>query len=136
MLQISDAGRNRTNVSNAQSDPSKIILEEVIITGSGNNTRVVANAVAKDVSALDDDILSLLSKREIRKSGHSRLTNSNPVDQDAAQSRAAIINANEEDDLEDLEIMSRVIAKYEPQRLTSRKTKRKIVDGSNDTHGK
>jgi len=129
-LQIGDAGRNRTNVSNPRSDP-KIILEEVVIAGSGNNTRVIANAVAEDESKLDDEILSLLSKREISGSGHSKQT-----DQDAAQSRTAIVNANEEDDLEDLEIMSRVIAKYEPQRLSSRKTKRKIVDGSNGTHGK
>jgi len=129
-LQIGDAGRNHTNVPNPRSDP-KIILEEVVIAGSGNNTRVIANAVAEDKSKLDDEILSLLSKREIPGSGHSKQT-----DQDAAQSRTAIVDANEEDDLEDLEIMSRVIAKYEPQRLSSRKTKRKIVDGSNGTHGK
>lgn len=127
-LQIGDAGRNHTNISDAKSDP-KIILEEITITGNGNNTRVIANAVAEDASKLDDEILSLLSKREIRRNGRS---NTDQGDQDA-QSRAAIVNANEEDDLE---LMSRVIAKYEPQRLTSRKTKRKIVDGSNGTHGK
>lgn len=134
-LQIGDAGRNHTNVLNAKNDP-KIILEEVIIAGSGNNTHVIANAVAEDTSKFDDEILSLLSKREIRGSGRSKQMslNSDQDDQDAAQSRAAVVNANEEDD--DLEIMSRVIAKYEPQRLISRKTKRKIVDGSNGTHGK
>jgi len=126
-LQIGDAGRNHTNVSNPRSDP-KIILEEVVIAGSGNNTRIIANAIAEDKSKLDDEILSLLSKREIPGSGHSKLL--------FVQSRTAIVNANKEDDLEDLEIMSRVIAKYEPQRLSSRKTKRKIVDGSNGTHGK
>lgn len=124
-LQIGDAGRNHTNVSNAKSDP-KVILEEIIITGNGNNTRVIANAVAEDASKLDET-LSLLSKR---RSGRS---NTGQDDQDAAQSRASIVSADEEDDVE---IMSRVIAKYEPQRLTSRKTKRKIVDGSNGTHGK
>jgi len=129
-LQIGDAERNHTNVPNPKSDP-KIILEEIVIAGSGNNTRVIANAVAEDKSKLDDEIFSLLSKREIPGSGHSKQT-----DQDAAQSRTAIVDANEEDNLEDLEIMSRVIAKYEPQRLSSRKTKRKIVDGSNGTHGK
>ncbi|XP_071643069.1 uncharacterized protein [Temnothorax longispinosus] len=125
-LQIGDAGRNHTNVSNAKSDP-KVILEEVIIAGSGNNTRVIANALVEDASKLDDEMLSLLSKREIRRSGRSY---SNPDDQDAAQSRDTLVEANEEDDLE---LMSRVIAKYEPKRLTSRKTKRKIVDGSNGT---
>ncbi|KYN38185.1 hypothetical protein ALC56_07225 [Trachymyrmex septentrionalis] len=117
-------------ISNTTSD-REIILEEVIITGSGNNTRVIANAVAKDASKLDDEVFSLLSKREIQESGHSKQTSSDQDDQDAAQSRAAVINANEEDELE---IMSHVIAKYEPQRLTTRKTKRKIIDGSNDTH--
>lgn len=135
MLQIGDAGRNHTNVLNTKNEP-KIILEEIIIAGSGNNTRVIANAVAEDTSKLNDEMLSLLSKREVRRSGRSKQTSSNmdQDDQDAAQSRAAIVNANEEDD--DLEIMSRVIAKYEPQRLTSGKTKRKIVDASNGTHGK
>lgn len=117
-LQIGDAGRNHTNVSNGKSDP-KIILEEVIVAGSGNNTRIIANAVAEDASKFDDGILSLLSKREIR----SKLD-----DQDAVQSRAAAVSANEEDEIE---LMSRVIEKYEPQRLTSGKTKRKIVDGPN-----
>ncbi|XP_012530865.2 uncharacterized protein LOC105833575 [Monomorium pharaonis] len=130
-LQIGNAGRNHTNVLSAH---PKIVLEEVTVTGSGNNTRVVANAVAEDVSKLDDEIRSLLSKREIRKGLHSTTTNLVPIDQDAAQSRATIVNTNEEDDIEDLEIMSRVVEKYEPQRLTSRKTKRKIVDGSNGTH--
>lgn len=128
-LQIGDAGRNHTSVSNAKSDP-KIILEEVIITGSGNNTHVIANAVAENASNLDDEMLSILSKRELRRSGRS---NSHRDDQVAAQSRAEIVNVNDEDDLE---LMNRVIAKYEPKRLTSRKTKRKIVDGSNGTHGK
>ncbi|XP_011872563.1 PREDICTED: uncharacterized protein LOC105564643 [Vollenhovia emeryi] len=125
-LQIGDAGRDHTNVSAARSEP-KIILEEVIVAGSGNNTRVIANAVAEDAAGLDGEMLSLLSKRELRRSGRS---NSDRDDQDAAQSGDALVNANEEDDLE---VMSRVIAKYEPQRLTSRKTKRKIVDGSNST---
>lgn len=116
-LQIGDAGRNHTNVSHAESGP-KVILEEVIIAGSGNNTRVIANAVAEDASKLDDDVLSLLSKREVWRGRR----NSN-FDQDAAESRAASIDANEDDDLE---LMSRVIAKYEPQRLTSGKAKRKI----------
>ncbi|KYN15454.1 hypothetical protein ALC57_12503, partial [Trachymyrmex cornetzi] len=128
-LQVGDAERNHTKISNTTSG-REIILEEVIIAGSGNNTRVIANAVAKDASKLDDEVFSLLSKREIQESGHSKQTLSDQDDQDAAQSRAAVINANEEDELE---IMSHVIAKYEPQRLT-RKTKRKIIDGSNDTH--
>ncbi|KAL0125773.1 hypothetical protein PUN28_004673 [Cardiocondyla obscurior] len=123
-LQIGDAERDRANISIARNDPG-IVLEEVIITGSGNNTRVIANAVAEDASQLDDEILSLLSKRETRRGERTDL------DQDAVQSHTTV-NANEEDDLE---IMSRVIAKYEPQRLTSRKTKRKIVDSSNGTRG-
>lgn len=126
-LQIGDAGRNHTNVSHAKSDP-KVILEEVIIAGSGNNTRVIANAVVEDASKLNDDVLSLLSndKREIR----GKRSN---LDLEATESRAASTNANNDDD--ELEIMSRVIAKYEPQRLTSGKTKRKI-DGSDGFHGK
>ncbi|EGI57351.1 PREDICTED: E3 ubiquitin-protein ligase RBBP6-like isoform X1 [Acromyrmex echinatior] len=127
-LQVGDAERNPTKISNTSD--SEIILEEVIIAGSGNNTRVIANAVAKDASKLDDEVFSLLSKREIQESRRSK-TSSDQDDQDAAQSRAAVINANEEDELE---MMSHVIAKYEPQRLTTRKTKRKIIDGSNDTH--
>ncbi|KYM93908.1 hypothetical protein ALC62_15481, partial [Cyphomyrmex costatus] len=129
-LQVGDAERNDTKISNATSD-REIILEEVIIAGSGNNTRVIANAVAKDASELNDEMLSLLSKRDIQESEHSEQSPSDQDDQDAAQSHAAVVNANEEDELE---IMSHVIAKYEPQRLTTRKTKRKIVDGSNDTH--
>ncbi|KAL6265610.1 hypothetical protein P5V15_002404 [Pogonomyrmex californicus] len=126
-LQIGDAGRNHTNVSSAKND-SKIILEEVIISGSGNDTRVIANAVAEDVSSLDGEILSLLSKREKRGGGHSIQTslNSDRDDQDAAQSR---IDLNEE---AELEMLNRVIAKYEPQRIASKKTKRRI--GSNGTH--
>lgn len=114
-----------SNDTNVEVDP-KIILEEVIITGSGNDTRVIANAVAEDASTISDQILSLLSKREKRQTGHSKETSSN-LDQDAAQSR--IVDVNEED----VERLKRVIAKYEPQRITSRKTKRKIVNGA---HGK
>lgn len=123
-LQIGDAERNHTNVSHAKSDP-KVILEEVIIAGSGNNTRVIANAIAEDVSKLDDDVLSLLSasKREIQRGRRSNF------DQDAAETRDGSIHADEEDELE---LMSRVIAKYEPQRLTSGKIKRKI----DSSHGR
>ncbi|XP_029154938.1 uncharacterized protein LOC114928018 [Nylanderia fulva] len=97
----------------------KIILEEVIITGSGNDTRVIANAVAEDVSKIGDGITSLLSKQ----------TSSN-LDQDAAQSVNVDVN---EDDLERLK---RVIAKYEPQRITSRIMKRKIINGEHVLQGK
>lgn len=113
--------RNNTNV---EADP-KIILEEVIITGSGNDTRVIANAVAEDASTIDDQILALLSNREKRQTGHSKKTSPNS-DQDSVQSR--IVDVNDED----VERLKRVIAKYEPQRIT-RKTKRKIVNGA---HGK
>lgn len=131
-LQVGDAEHNHMKISNATSD-REIILEEVIIAGSGNNTRIIANAVVKDAPELDDEVLSLLSKREIQESDNLKQISSDQDDQDAAQSQAAVVNANEEDELE---IMSHVIAKYEPQRLTTRKTKRKIIDGSNDTHGK
>lgn len=126
-LRIGDAvaGRNNTRVEN---NP-KIILEELIISGTGNDTRVTADAVAEDASTIGDQILSLLSKREIRRSGRPKQTSSNS-DQDTAQSRTVIVDVNDEDNLERLK---HVIAKYEPQRITSRKTKRKIV---NDAHGK
>ncbi|KAM0727571.1 hypothetical protein ACS0PU_005820 [Formica fusca] len=125
-LRIGDAvaGRNNTRVEN---NP-KIILEELIISGSGNDTRVTADAVAEDASTIGDQILSLLSKREIRRSERSKQTSSN-LDQDTAQSRTVIVDVNDEDSLERLK---HAIAKYEPQRITSRKTKRKIVNGAHD----
>lgn len=128
-LQIDDAvaGRNGANASDVKRDP-RIILEEVIITGSGNSSRVTASAVAEEPSKIGDEIISLLSKRNARR------RRSKPSNQDANQSRVAIVSA--EDDAEDLERLKRVIAKYEPQRITSRKTKRKIGDGLNGTHGK
>lgn len=125
LLRIGDAVAVR-NVTNVEVDP-KIILEEVIITRNGNDTRVIADAVvAEDASTISDQLLSLLSKREKRQTGHTKQTSSN-LDQDAAQSRVADVND------EDVERLKRVIAKYEPQRITSRKTKRKIVNGA---HGK
>ncbi|XP_011685430.1 PREDICTED: uncharacterized protein LOC105448497 [Wasmannia auropunctata] len=144
-LQIGDAGtRNHTSdVSHVRNDPRKVILEEMTVAGSGNNTRVIANAVlAEDASRLDDEVLSLLqSKRETRPgSGYPWKTprSDREGDQDAAQSSATVVSEphDEVDDLgDDVEIMSRVIARYEPQRLTSRKTKRRIgVDRSNGTH--
>lgn len=123
-LRIGDAVAVR-NDTNVEVDP-KIILEEVIITRNGNDTRVIADAVAKDASTISDQILSLLSKRDKRQTGHTKQTSSN-LDQDAVQSRIADVND------EDVERLKRVIAKYEPQRITSRKTKRKIVNGA---HGK
>ncbi|XP_050445472.1 protein phosphatase 1 regulatory subunit 12A-like [Cataglyphis hispanica] len=124
-LRIDDAvaGRNDTRVEN---NP-KIILEELTISGSGNNTRLTVDAVAQDAATIGDRILSLLSKREIQSSGHSKQTSSN-LDQDAAQSHI-VTDVNDEDDLERLK---HVIAKYEPQRIISRKTKRKIVNGAHD----
>lgn len=127
------AGRDNSGVSRTEKQRAgEVILEEVIITGSGNDTRVTVDAVAKDPSTqLEDEILSLLSKREIRERRHARRRSSSKSDQDASQSRTVIRN----DD--DLERLKHAIAEYEPQRITSRKTKRRIVDGSNaTTHGK
>lgn len=127
-LRIGDVVAGRNDTTSVEIDP-KIILEEVIITGSGNGTRVIANAVAEDASTIGDEILSLLSKREIQRSERPKQTSSN-LDQDAAQSRTTVnVDVNEDD----LERLKHVIAKYEPQRITSRKTKRKIINGS---HGK
>ncbi|XP_072747045.1 uncharacterized protein [Anoplolepis gracilipes] len=117
LLTLGDAvtGRNDTSV---EIDP-KIIPKEVIVTGSNNGTH-------KNASKIDDQISSLLSMREI----HLKRMSSNS-DQNAAQSRTVDVN---EDDLERLK---RVIARYEPQRTTLRKTKRKIVNGDHDVlHGK
>ncbi|CAL1685388.1 unnamed protein product [Lasius platythorax] len=131
-LRIGDVVAGRNDTTSVEIDP-KIILEEVIITGSGNGTRVIANAVAEDASTIGDEILSLLSKREIQRSERPKQTSSN-LDQDAAQSRTTVnVDVNEDD----LERLKHVIAKYEPQRITSRKTKRKIINGSHDVlHGK
>ncbi|XP_012227286.2 ankyrin repeat domain-containing protein 11-like [Linepithema humile] len=126
-LQIDDAVAGR-NASDVKRDP-RVILEEVIITGSGNNTRVTANAVAEEPSKIGDEIISLLSKRNARR----RRLKQTSSDQDADQSHAVAVNAEND---EDLERLKRVIAKYEPQRITSRKTKRKIVDGTHDIHDK
>lgn len=113
-------------------DPAgKIILEEVIVAGSGNNTRIIANAVAEDPTRISDDVLSLLSKRETPDGARS---SSLYLDQDVEQTRASIVNVDEDED--DIERLKRVIAKYEPQRIVSRKSKRKIVDAPDATHGK
>lgn len=120
-LQIDDAVAKR-GVSNAGSD-SKIILEEVIITGiNGNNTRVTASAVAEDPSKIGEEVLAFLSNGQTRRRRSKQTSN---FDQNAASS---IVDDVTEDDLERLK---RVIAKYEPQRITSRKAKRKIVNLQN-----
>ncbi|XP_032677838.1 uncharacterized protein LOC116847202 [Odontomachus brunneus] len=103
-----------------RSAPGDIILEEVIISGSGNNTRIIANAVAQKPSQLSHEILSLLSKRETQE---QRLTS----DQHAGESRDATIDVHAEDDEHNLEKLKHVVAKYEPQKITSGIAKRKVV---------
>ncbi|XP_014469173.1 PREDICTED: uncharacterized protein LOC106741558 [Dinoponera quadriceps] len=105
------------------SAPGKIILEEVIISGSGNNTRITANALAQEPSQLGREILSLLSKRETNQ---PRVTS----DQEVGESRVVHV----EDDEDELERLKRVVAKYEPQRIASRIAKRKILDAPVDIH--
>lgn len=128
MWRAGDADTEMKFPSVERSAPDDIILEEVIISGSGNNTRVIANAVAEKPSQLSHEILSLLSKREIRE---QRLTS----DQDAGESRDATI-VHAEDDDHDLEKLKHVVAKYEPQRIASRIAKRKIVVAPIDIYGK
>ncbi|XP_025159852.1 uncharacterized protein LOC105186978 isoform X1 [Harpegnathos saltator] len=106
--------------------PDEIILEEVIISGSGNNTRITANALAEEPSKLGREILALLSKREAHK--RSLLS-----DQDVGESQATTVVRVEEDE-DELEKLKRVVAKYEPQRIASRIAKRKITDAPVDVH--
>lgn len=124
---VAVAGREDTNVSNVEKNPGDIILEEVIVTGSGNDTRITANALVEDPSRIADGILSLLSKREIRRR-RSQETSSN-----LDESRTVIVNVHDDDDLEKLK---NAITEYEPQRITSGKAKRKIIDVPSNTHGK
>ncbi|EZA50638.1 hypothetical protein X777_10989, partial [Ooceraea biroi] len=130
--QIGDAAAERddTSISSVEKPPGKVILEEMIITGSGDDTRMTADAVAKNSTQIEDEILSLLSKREIRKR-HARRPSSKS-DQDANQSSTVIVDVR--NDEVDLERLKHAIAEYEPRRIVSRKTKRKIVDGLNATH--
>jgi len=104
-----------------------VILEQVVISGSGNGTRVNVDAVARDFTQIEDDILTLLQKRERRHAGRPSRSN-----RAADQSRIVDVR-NDEIDFQGLD---RAIAGYEPRRIISRKAKRKIVDGLNGTHGK
>lgn len=119
--QIDDAVAGR-DASDVRRDHPRVILEEVIVTGSGNDTRVIANAV--EPARIGDEMISLLSERNARR----RRWKQTSSDRDAATA----VNAAEEDE----EKLRRVIARYEPQRVTSTKAKRKIVDGPNGAHGK
>lgn len=127
-MRTGDAATETKLPSVERTAPGEIILEEVIISGNGKNTRIIANAVAEEPSKLGREILSLLSKR---KDHERRLVS----DQDVGESQAATI-VHVEDDEDDLERLKRVVAKYEPQKIASRIAKRKIVDASADIHGK
>lgn len=92
-----------------------VVLEEAAVAGGGNDA---ANATAEDpAGSVADAILPLASKREMRRRG----------------ARETPSSSNDNDNLSKLR---HAIDEYEPQRIVSRKAKRRIGAPTSGTYGK